>query len=35
LNRRLGADRVVELHRLLDAAIDQLEDGAESGEEED
>src|SRR5215467_3068216 len=30
LNRRLGADRVLELHQLLDAAIEQLEDDAES-----
>ncbi len=35
LNRRLGADRVLELHQLLDAAIERLEDGAESAEDED
>jgi DNA-binding MarR family transcriptional regulator len=35
LNRRLGADRVAELHRLLDAAIEQLEDSSETGAEED
>jgi DNA-binding MarR family transcriptional regulator len=29
LNRRLGSERVVELHRLLDAAIDQLDDDTE------
>jgi len=34
LNRRLGSGRVAELHRLLDAAIEQLEDGTIAGEEE-
>jgi len=34
LNRRLGSDLVVELHRLLDTAIAQLEDGTEADEDE-
>jgi len=34
LNRRLGAERVAQLHRLLDAAIEQLEDGVPANEEQ-
>jgi DNA-binding MarR family transcriptional regulator len=33
LNRRLGAGRVAELHRLLDEAMEQLEDLAEVSDE--
>jgi len=33
-NRRLGAERVAQLHRLLDAAIEQLEDGEPANEEQ-
>ena len=35
LNRRLGAGRVAELHRLLDEAMGRLEDLAQEGAEED
>jgi DNA-binding MarR family transcriptional regulator len=34
LNRRLGAERVAELHRLLDAAIEQFEETDATGEDE-
>ena len=34
LNRRLGAERIVELHRLLDEAMGQLEDLDATGDDE-